>query len=86
MGKKPTELVAFKDRIKQLDCVLTAKVHRKEIEAQLYCENENWGMPNELLELMENPQFGNEFRIIDFSGISQLEKGGCNITVYFQPI
>ncbi len=86
MAKKSMEFVAFKDRIKQLDCVLETKINRKEIEAKLYCKNQEWGLPTELADMMEKETMGQKWCIVDFSHVNELEDNrGCNITVYLQP-
>lgn len=83
MSKKNIEKVAFADKIRSLDCVLTTNVNRHEVEAELYIENPHWGMPDELLEIIRNPPMGGKFLIEDFSHVKELEQGGANITVYF---
>lgn len=82
MPKKTMEKVAFADKIQSLDCVLTTNVNRHEVEAKLYIENQDWGMPDELLESIRNPPMGGKFLIEDFSHVKELEQGGANITVY----
>lgn len=86
MTKKPLELVAFADRIAQHSFVLETTVNRNELEAKIYCKNAQWGLPKEILEDMNNPPMNECIRIADFSGISELEKGDCHITLYFEKV
>ena len=85
MTKAEIEFHIFGEEIEQLDCVESVDVNRQEIEAELNCINEDWGMPTELANKLQDNDSGNEWCIVDFSHVFQKESGGCGITVYLQP-
>jgi hypothetical protein len=85
MTKTPIENSIFAEKLKKLDRVLEVSTYRKEVEAKLYIENPNWGLIDEIEELLHNnSEFQEMWGIVDFSHIKELEDGGCHITVYFK--
>jgi len=87
MTKSEIEYHIMMDKLEELPEVKNVKQARNEIEVSIEPKNPDWGMPNNLENLLKNEDITDErWAIVDFSGMNtDLEESNkFRITLYIK--